>query len=100
MPYDLQSVLAHETGHALGLGEDYVDGAATMFVSTMPGDVSKRQLSADDRGAISQVYGEDGAAAPSKGCSLEARPVGNGSPLAFLLLGALAVVRRRRNGRG
>ena len=51
--YDLGAVLAHETGHVLGLGESQADPSATMWPYARPGEVDKRTLHEDDEeGAI------------------------------------------------
>jgi hypothetical protein len=52
---DLQSVVTHELGHALGLAHS-LDPAAVMFAS-YPHAAIRRDLTDDDRSAISAVYG-------------------------------------------
>ncbi len=53
--FDLQSVLAHEIGHLLGLDHTN-DLAATMFQSSPSGDTEGRTLGADDIAAIRSTY--------------------------------------------
>jgi hypothetical protein len=52
---DLQSVLTHEMGHAVGLDHS-ADGDSTMYFSAPPGEVKKRTLSDDDRDGLCQLY--------------------------------------------
>lgn len=53
--YDLQTVVAHELGHALHLGDDNSPGStALMKGSIKPGEV--RNLSRDDTSAIKLLY--------------------------------------------
>jgi hypothetical protein len=54
--FDIQSVAAHEFGHALGLGHSAVLGA-TMYPSVAPGDTSPRSLHADDVAGAVTIYG-------------------------------------------
>ncbi len=55
-PYDdLQNVLTHELGHALGLGHSARPDAA-MFAQTTRGEVSKRALSPDDDDGVRALY--------------------------------------------
>jgi hypothetical protein len=66
--YDVQSVLTHEVGHFFGLGEDTTDRGATMYFSTTPCDLGKRDLSTGDSGEMSNLYatGVPGAGADSE----------------------------------
>ncbi len=53
--FDIQSIAAHELGHALGANHSGILSAA-MFQSTQAGDGSQRVLSADDAMFASAVY--------------------------------------------
>jgi hypothetical protein len=53
--YDLYSILVHELGHALHLGEDYgIDSNTVMRPTINPGE--KRSLAPDDITAIKLLY--------------------------------------------
>ncbi len=54
--YDLQGIMVHEYGHALGLGHSSVSGA-TMFPTGSPGQTSLRSIEADDVAGVQCVYG-------------------------------------------
>lgn len=54
--YDVQSVVAHEVGHFLGLGEDFDDAKATMFHCTSRCEVHKRELEASDSQLLGELY--------------------------------------------
>ena len=53
--YDLQSIMAHEYGHVLGLGHSNISGA-TMQSSIGSGSESGRSINADDRAGIISIY--------------------------------------------
>jgi len=54
--YDLQGIMVHEYGHALGLGHSSVTGA-TMFPTGAPGQTSLRSIEPDDVAGLQCVYG-------------------------------------------
>lgn len=56
-PNDFRNVLTHEFGHALGLVEDAEHPDATMFPSSQPGEIHKRDVADSDRASITFVYG-------------------------------------------
>lgn len=58
---DLQSVITHEFGHALGLNHS-ADGSAVMYPSYSAGS-TKRSLAADDLAGMVAIYGTAGGAA-------------------------------------
>ncbi len=60
--YDLESVLAHELGHMLGMAHENGDPSATMYASVAPCEAEKRDLADDDRDGVRALYDE--AAAP------------------------------------
>jgi hypothetical protein len=62
--FDLQGVLTHEYGHALGLGHSTVPGA-TMAPSGISGQESLRSLAADDILGIQCIYGPAAASKPT-----------------------------------
>ena len=54
--WDIQGVMAHEYGHALGLGHS-ADNSATMAPSGSPGQTGMRSINADDIAGIQCIYG-------------------------------------------
>ena len=100
--YDLESTLAHEVGHAVGLRHSE-DPDATMFTRPQPCARERRDLADDDLAAIAALYGGDGAsdqpidAEQPAGCSASGGGSG-GAPLLVILwaAGAMVVARRRR----
>jgi len=54
--FDLQGVMTHEYGHALGLGHSTC-GGATMFPSGSPGSEAERSISSDDINGLQFIYG-------------------------------------------
>jgi len=135
---DLQNALTHEMGHLVGLDHpcfiptpanpapppqtdnvgnpvpDCNDAPAsvqeaTMFPSTMPGDVSKRTLTPDEEQAVSDIYPLDKdpnfcpppGPLPSGGCRLGAGggdAGGSSAPLVVLCVAVAFFMRRRKIG--
>lgn len=114
--YDLQSVIAHEAGHFLGIAHTQRDlhGDATMYELYSPGQTQQRDLSPDDiealcaayppdrpaerceptpRGGLAQACRDEG----TDGCSLPPSPArsSHGAPAALTLMLALAFSLRR-----
>jgi len=58
--YDLASLIAHESGHVLGLGESSDDARATMWPRLHLGDISARTLEADDEDGVREIYANPG----------------------------------------
>jgi hypothetical protein len=54
--FDVGAVATHESGHFFGLGEDFVDTTATMYITTKPCDAHKRVLTDGDTESISALY--------------------------------------------
>jgi hypothetical protein len=61
--FDIQGILCHEYGHALGLGHSGVSGA-TMFPSVTPGGTGPRSIAADDIAGVKSIYGVASATKP------------------------------------
>lgn len=105
--YDLRSVVTHEAGHFFGLGEDMTDTAATMYYSTRPCDLGKRELKTDDSSQVTALYvaGEGAGDEPASAQKCSVGTLGGsarGSSTASLValgLVAAAMVRQRRASR-
>ncbi len=54
--YDLQNILAHETGHLFGVAHSVDHNESTMYPSAGMCETKKRELSADDQEAITFLY--------------------------------------------
>ena len=110
---DVESIAAHEIGHAYGLGHS-LELDATMYATASQGETMKRSLSADDIAAIQHSY-PPGCCPKTKtqealaffGCSvapsftLSERSESKGVAVAVLALGisALVITLRRRGER-
>jgi hypothetical protein len=91
--FDLLHVLVHETGHVLGL-RDTTEPSDVMYLSSSPGDASRRAPTADDLAGVTFLYTGSGA---TSGCDLAAprRRPPFAVALFSLLLAYLGACRRR-----
>jgi hypothetical protein len=91
-PFDLFHVLAHETGHSLGLADEPIDQLAVMYGFTDPGDASARDPTIDDVDGVDAIYGAVPAAtqeASHSGCAVSAVAGSRTRPLDALAAFAL-----------
>lgn len=113
---DVQSIVAHEAGHVLGLGESTVPDA-TMYGFAVTGETSKRDLHEDDVEGLCTLYPADGEDRPCPdppaaaalcagdtgcGCTLAPgakTPQALAALLALLVLVHLALANRRGDPR-
>jgi len=91
---DLLNTVSHELGHALGIDHSPQFEEATMYPSTFPGEVAKRDLDADDEAAMRYLYtGDmDNPEAARAGCSTAGTPAHH---LGWLMM--LPLLARRRS---
>jgi uncharacterized protein (TIGR03382 family) len=98
--YDLQAMLMHELGHALGLQHNARDLDSVMYPSARPGDTARRDLGIDDVAALGTLYPPAGpisaptvtSGPPQFGCA----SAPSSSLASMALLALLASLRRRR----
>jgi hypothetical protein len=94
-PFDLEHVVAHELGHALGLGDDPTEPSALMYPYTLPEDASRRSPASDDLAGIEAIYGST-----SRGCGrasvVGAQPGARDAWVAWALLGGIVAWRLSR----
>lgn len=97
--FDLVHVLAHETGHVLGMADSKVT-TALMYIYSHPDDASVRTPTDDDVLGVSTLYAE--AASESHGCvqASHARPGAAAAALALVVLAVGLALRRGRGRRG
>jgi hypothetical protein len=106
--FDVQSVITHELGHFFGLGEDFDDDKATMYVSTRHGETHKRVVTKSESDVVAALYAEDTTASTDEsgdtrgGCggaqlarSRSSSSAWIGFVVAGLGLGLYAAARRR-----
>ena len=66
---DVQNTVTHELGHAIGLAHSPVVEATMYYQQTSSGEITKRDLAADDIDAICTLYAT-GTVTPGSGTSV------------------------------
>jgi len=100
---DVQNTVTHEAGHTLGLDHVPDHPEATMYPSSVQGEITKRVLAADDVQGICAIYPRGAPSVscvppdPAGGCGCSHAQTGPGAALCALLL--LLRIRRRSRSR-
>ena len=91
--YDLENIVTHEVGHALGLVDLKDQREATMFYMVLRGETLKRDLSEQDTAMLLELYEGIDVNEPAIGCNHS----GQQTPaLGIVLLMLLAAMRTGR----
>ncbi len=106
--FDLVHVIAHETGHALGMRDEIVDQDPVMYLYSLPGDASRRAPTMDDLDGVKDIYAAASSSSSAAGCSsstLSPRrprvsPLALAAALAVMAIGWLLAGPRRLRARG
>lgn len=96
---DLQNMITHELGHALGLDHTTVDTTAAMFGTAVTGETVKRELKWDDKAGAGYLYG-DATLPQTRGLGCSSAPSGGASMAGLLALAGLMLRRRAADPRG
>lgn len=98
---DLQNMMSHEIGHALGLDHTTVDETAAMFGSSSSGETTKRTLKWDDKAGANYLYGDamlaEDMAYAGLACSTSTSGGDSRTPFALAALAIAGVIFRRRD---
>jgi hypothetical protein len=103
---DLQSAMAHEFGHVLGIGHLEKPPEATMYPSSAFGETHKRDLTDDDRWvamnfypAVAEVPGQEGGAPLEALCASAGGVTSSAATAGGIAIAALLARRRRPSTR-
>jgi hypothetical protein len=87
--FDITHVIAHETGHALGMGDETVNDSPLMFLFSKPGDATHRAPTSDDLAGIGELYADAGS---ERGCSSSTLSPRRARPSTLALTGVIVVL--------
>jgi hypothetical protein len=87
--FDIAHVVAHETGHALGMSDEMRSHTPLMFLYTQPGDATRRMPTSDDLAGIAELYADAGA---GRGCSSSTMSPRRPRASAWCLMGGIVLL--------